>query len=167
MENGPAKKRIWIIIIAAVLLITAAVAYIYTRNSGSEEVSFSENERVFFQMFGREFSDSSEYRIKSLDAYYYDDGEKEGFPSSYPTGTYFFRVVYSFYFDVEDEWYDVDEVKYGSYGKIDNMYCLSWDSLSGFEEVNRKFQLAVEEGTHKSYDVSKFAEYIEKYRDQD
>ena len=167
MENGVTKepvsrKKVLIIgVLFCAIVLGAIVGVVIVMNKGVAEADFSKSEEAFFQFWSRSHTVPEYYEIKSLDIYYYC----EDVPGA--LGTYYFHVIFSEYLDFEDEWYDVDEVLYGPIGKISSFYCLSWDSLAGFEEVNRKFQLAVEEGTHKSYDVSKFAEYIEKYRDKD
>lgn len=159
MEHGNrTKKEIFVILLVIGIILILTIAVII-RKTTSDGVSFDDNEKAFFQYFSYFNSNSEEYKVKNLDAYYYDNGT--------PLGIYFFRVQYSCCYEEENKWYDIDEVIYGSKGKIENSYCLSWDSLNGFEEKNKEFQQAVKNGVHKSYDVSKFQEYLDKYKDED
>lgn len=45
---------------------------------------------------------------------------------------------------------------------LNNSYCLSWDDLNGFEEVNKEFQRAKKEGVHKSYSNTEIEKLIEE-----
>lgn len=161
MEHGPIKKITIIVIIVLALALIGTVSFFILKKD-NYEVDFSTNEAKFFYIFGKDYV-PNEYTIKSLDAYYLDEGDST--PAGDNTGTYFFHIVYRFYFEHDEKWYDIDEVDYGPYGYIENCYCLSWDDIEGFEEINEKFQQAVKNGVHKSYDVSKFQEYIDKYKD--
>ena len=60
------------------------------------------------------------------------------------------------------KWEDIDEVMYGPYGKIHNMYCLSWDDLSGFEDINEEYKETKKNGVHKTYTVDDVEKLIDE-----
>lgn len=146
MEKGRIK-RIIICIVAILIVFAFVVVYkIFNR----EEISFSENDKLFFDMFVNQF-EQDEYEFYSLDAYYLED-EKE----------FYYNAKYKCYSSVDDTWYEIDEVTYGSLNKFYNSYCLSWDDLQDFEEVNKEFQRARKEGIHKTYTSDEIEEFLKE-----
>lgn len=160
LANGATKKKIIIVASLFCLMIGAVIIFVCLKKD--DTITFDESEKAFFQMFSRMYTNPDNYKITSLDAYYYA-GEKDS------DGMYYFHFVYSAYSEIEESWMDIDEVDYGPIGIIYNVYSLSWGNLegTGFEKVNEEFQQAVKNGVHKSYDVSKFQEYLDKYKDED
>lgn len=131
------KMNVVIIIIASILIIAIIVGVSFLWLKG--KVSFDANDKEFFRQIALVYEED-EYQLHSLDAYYLSD-----------TKTFFYNAKYTSYSPIDEKWYDVDEVKYGTIGKFHNFYCLSWDSLHGFEGVNEEFKQAVKEGVHKTY----------------
>lgn len=88
---------------------------------------FEDNAKLYFKMFADTYEED-EYEFYSLDAYYFMD-----------TGMYYVNGKYKAYSELEDEWIDIDQVVYGAKGKVNNMYCRSWDDLNGFEDIDKEF----------------------------
>ena len=142
------KKLIVIIGIIAVLVCIVVVGIGF--NHVFKEVSFSENEELYFKMFVDTF-DEGGYEFYSLDAYYLMD-----------TGMIYYNGKYKAYIEIEDKWYDVDEVVYGNKGIIYSKYCRSWDQLYGFEGIDEDFERAKEEGMHKEYTKEEIEELLKE-----
>lgn len=165
-EKKHSKKKIILIVLIVIGLMIGAVYVLFVRPYIQHydywnKAQFGESEGTFFTFFSRIHSDPNEYKIKSLDAYFLSATE------DLSKGTYYWHVVYDMY--LEGEWKEVDAVLYGSRDKIENLYCLSGDTPieSGFKEENEEYERAVTEGIHKSYDISKFRDYIDKYKDKE
>ena len=159
-ENGNIKKRKFIVIGSIIVVIGIALIIFWMKYRDYYAVSFDAGEEYFFEEFNWLFDNPDEYEFESLDAYYY----KENFNS---IGKYYFHAVYSYWFEVDDEWHDIDKVEYGTYGKLSGSFCLSWDSLEGFESDYEDYLKAVENGVHKSYTKEEIYELIEKYGNQE
>lgn len=140
MVNGRIKKSsvILVAIIALIILVSALCVLLFIKSMG--KVSFETNDKEFFRQFVSLYENDDEYEFYSLDAYYLED-----------TRTFFYNAKYKSYSPIDDTWYEVDEVRYGSMGHFENSYCLSWDELYGFDEVDKEFKQAQKEGIHKTY----------------
>lgn len=149
MEHGRINKKRLIVFIIVLFAILISVVVYRTLNK-KEEVSFDENDKLFFDMFVNQF-EPEEYEFYSLDAYYLED-----------TREYYYNAKYKCYSSIDDKWYEIDEVTYGALNKFYNSYCLSWDDLNGFEEVDKEFQRAKKEGVHKSYSSKDIEKLIEE-----
>lgn len=145
-EGTKSRKKVTIAIVVAIIIIGVISLLIYRKY----KVSFELNDKAYFNMFTNSF-EQGECEFKSLDAYYLRD-----------TRTYYYNAKYTFYEEIEGKWCDVDEVAYGSIGHFENMYCLSWDTLHGFDEVDKEFKRAVKEGVHKTYTEEEIQEMLEE-----
>ena len=139
------------LIIAVVVTIATAIAVIATlKLFKSDEIKYEESDKAFARTFTG-ICEPGKYEIKSLDVYYSED-----------TGTYYYNIKYKLYVDLNKKWEDIDEVMYGPYGKIHNMYCLSWDDLSGFEDINEEYKETKKNGVHKTYTVDDVEKLIDE-----
>lgn len=144
-KNASKKKLVIIrVIVAIVCIILGGIVF----NSLYKKTIFAKNEELYFRMFANAF-DEGEYEFYSLDAYYFID-----------TGMIYYNGKYKAY--IEDKWEDIDEVVYGRKGNVHNMYCRSWDELYGFEEIDKEFERAKEEGMHKEYTQEEIKELLDK-----
>lgn len=139
MESGHIKSKKIVIIIIALIAIISIGGIVFFILNNDKEVSFDSNDKEYFKMYVNLF-EPGEYEVHSLDAYYLED-----------TKTFYYNGKYTCYSSTDDTWYDVDEVSYGSIGHFENSYCLSWDSLYGYDEVDDEYKRALKEGVHKTY----------------
>lgn len=152
MEHGRInkKKLFTLIAIFMVLLIIGGIIFYILHNKNKEEVSFEENDKLYFAKFA-ELYEQDEYEFYSLDAYYLED-----------TQMYYYNAKYKAYISIEDAWYDIDQIYYGAKQKFYNMYCRSWDQLYGFEEVDKEFERAKKEGIHNTYTKEEINKLLEE-----
>lgn len=152
MVNGHIKRKKIIIVLTIIILMTLCVVfgvYLFLKRDG--EVSFEMNDKEYFRQFVYLYETNEEYEFYSLDAYYLKD-----------TRTYYYNGKFKIYLQMDDAWYDIDEVKYGSIGHFENSYCLSWDGLHGFENVDKEFKRAQKEGVHKTYTQEEISKFLEE-----
>ncbi len=127
------KKKVVVGIAILVILITGVIIAIQIKSP------FSEYEDGFFLGMAKT-NDAEDIEVLTLDAYYLETEDKV-----------FYNIKYRMYFEADRTWYEVDQVKYGVNGEWINAYCLSWDQLYGYEDVNAVFERAKKEGVHKTY----------------
>ncbi len=142
MASGRTKSKKMYVVFGIVAALIVAAVVILAVLFRKDPVSFEENDKLYFKMFANLWEED-QYEFESLDAYYLSD-----------TGKYYYNAKYSAYIELEEAWSSIDEVRYGGYAKFYNCFCLSWDSLYGFEAENEEFKRAQLEGVHKTYTQS-------------
>ena len=145
---------------ALFVFATLAVALIIVYRKKNVRYSFSEIEKNWALDFNFTYPDPAEYEIHSLDIYCVKD---DNLPKTFQ---YYVRTKYKSYNDFPEfgiiGWGEVDKVSFGTNGRIEGSYCLSWDNIDGFESVNEEFNKAVKEGHHKSYTQEEIRKLIEE-----
>lgn len=145
-------------IVVIILMLLGGRLYIVRR---PKNIPFAQVEEQYFHNFNVTFPNPEKYSFESFDAYCMEDKKLKGVLH------YFIHAKYRAYIDILREWDDIDEVSYGDNGEIENTYCLSWDSIEGFEDVNEEFNKALKEGIHKTYTTEEIENLIKNNKAKD
>ena len=153
---GPALRKPSVILPVLAVLVIAALAIILT--ACGKKYSFEQVENQYFHIFNSAFQDPEDYEFHSLEAYCMEDDNLPG------KVHYFIHAKFKGYIDIDEEWAEIEEVFYGDNGELEGFYCLSWDSIEGFEDINEQFDRAVKEGQKKTYSMQEIQELIDQNR---
>ncbi len=145
-----ATNRNIVIILTSVVCVAVLLGVIVLRNH-RPQYSFDMIADKFFAFLTSVFPDERSYIFQRLDGYCMEDEMGEV--------TFYLNAKYEAYYEDDDEWVKIDEVYYGD-KNYSNTYCLSWDDLNGFEEVNEDFKEAVKEGYHKEFTMEEIQNLI-------
>ncbi len=137
MENGRTdrNKRIGItIMLGVILVVIGAVAWFYTRSP------FGASDKRLFRILASS-AEQQNIDIKELNVYY--DSETE---------MYYYHVKYDFYNGHDEEWWNVEQVWYGSQGEVDGHFSLSDLSMAEYHRAERnEFERVRKTGDNKTY----------------
>ena len=148
-----ATNRNKVIILTTVVCVAVLFGVVGLRNH-RPQYSFDMIADKFFAFFTSVFPDEQSYTFQSMDGYCIEDEMGKV--------TFYLNAKYEAYYEDDDEWVKIDEVYYGD-ENYSNTYCLSWDDLNGFEEVNEDFKVAVKDGYHKEFVMEEIQDLINKY----
>ncbi len=77
------------------------------------------------------------------------------------------HAKYAGLIESNEEWAEIDEVYFGDDGLLYSFYCLHWDSIEGFEDVNAQYERAIKEGVKKVYTPEEIEALLEKNRQKE
>ena len=150
------NKYLVIIPVSAALVIALLTVIIACGGKEDKEYLFDEVADNYAFIFNRIFYNPEGYKFHSLDIYCLEDDDLPGIVH------YFVHAKYRAYIEIDEEWAEIDEVYYGDNGMLESFYCLSWDTIEGFEEVNEQFNIAVKEGHKKTYSIQEIQDIIDR-----
>ena len=154
------KKYIVMGVVLLILVALACVLFFVFRKE--KEADFSNNiNEVMDSCMELTDNNKSNIKIESIDAYYRDDDD-EIFKVDF-----FYHMVYSIYRIEDDRWHQVDEVHFGMDGDVSRFFNMAEFAKDVYPEERGKYEIAVEEGQHKSYTKEEIQELIDSYQYSD
>lgn len=154
--KGRTKKAIVLLVILAALSLGVFFILTNSKEKSNADPFFETVEKQYFSLFNSVFPNPDGYEFHSLEVYSIRD---ENIPDRYH---YFFHAKYNAYIEMEKEWSEIDDVTFGDSGGIEGFYCLSWDSIEGYEKINERFNRAVKEGEKKVYSLEEIKLLLEQ-----
>lgn len=138
------KPAFWVIAAAVVACAVLALCFLTNQRRYADPM-FETVEKQYFRLFNKTFSDPEGYEFHSLEVYSMKD---ENIPHRWH---YFFHAKYRAFIEIDQEWSEIEEVTFGDSSGLEYFYCLTWDSIEGYEQVNDEFNQAVKEWKKKTY----------------
>ena len=141
------------------VIIGFSIAW-YVRHTTQKEYFFKDVEAQFFYIFNSTYPISELYRFKSMEAFCMDNQENEG------GDHYFVHACYSAYSELDEKWNEIEVVRYGDNGNLENAFFLNWPNnvLEHYQGAQTLYQRAVKEGIKKTYTMEEIQEMIDKYK---
>lgn len=135
-----------------VMLLIAASVFI---NNREKKYPFDQVAENWAFLFNRIWD---QYEMHSLEVYFMKDDILPGVVNCYA------HAKYAGFVETDEDWAEIDEVYFGDDGLLYSFYCLSWDSIEEFEDVNAEYERAVKEGVKKVYTPEEIEALLEKNR---